>query len=133
MKFKPENERLGVFPPALRVATNFAFTIVQIDKLTNDLASIHTRKQIDHCKKDPHPKTAGWMAGNQNSTLKHLLSTLATFTGRRKESEKEASQWRYAEEDRNLAYSLNGPFHRRSRDLGFFLSVFVSYLQHFYV
>lgn len=40
---------------------------------------------------DPHPKTAGLMAKNQKSTLKHLLSGLATFTGKKKEKEKEES------------------------------------------
>lgn len=92
---------------------------MQIDKLINDLASVLTWKQIDHCKKDPHPKTAGLMARNQKSTLKHLLFTLAIFTGREKESEEEDSQERYTGEAHNLAYPLNGPFYRRSRDLGF--------------
>ena len=103
IKIKHENERLGVFfSPALHVATDSAFTDVQIDKLTNDLASALAWKQIDHCEKDPHPKTAGLVAGNQKSTLKHLLSALAIFTGREKESEKEDSQRRYTGEHHNL-------------------------------
>lgn len=33
-------------------------------------------------EKGPHPKTAGPVAEDQKSTLKHLLFTLAIFTGK---------------------------------------------------
>lgn len=67
-------------------------------------------------KKDLHPKTAGLRALNQKFTLKHLLFTLAIFTGRQKESETGDSHRRYTGEDLNLAHSLNGPFYRKQRD-----------------
>lgn len=84
-------------------------------------------------EKGPHPKTAGPMAGTQNSALKHLLSTLAIFKGREQESEKEESRSKYTGEDRKLACSLNGHFHRRSRDLGFFLLLLSESVIAFYI
>lgn len=106
------------FFPTHACSSDFECAIVQIDELTNDLALILTWTDRP-LEKVPHPKTAGPMAENQKSTLKHLLFTLAIFTGGEKEGEKEDSQRRHTGEDHNLAYSLNGPFYRRSRDLDF--------------
>lgn len=68
------------------------------------------------------------MAGNQKSTLKHLLSTLATFTGREKESEKEDSQRRYTGEA--IAWPTHSTDHFiGGQEIRLFLCVFVCYFQ----
>lgn len=55
------------------------------------------------------------MAKNQKSTLKHLLSGLATFTGKRKKRRKRRVRGGTQGRTGELAYSFNGLFYRRSR------------------
>lgn len=63
-------------------------------------------------EKGPHPKTAGPMAEDQKSTLKHLLFTLAIFTGKGRNREG-ARKRRYTGDDQNLAYTLNAALYRK--------------------
>lgn len=64
-------------------------------------------------EKGPHPKTAGPMAEDQKSPLKHLLFTLAIFTGKGRNREG-ARKRRYTRDDHNLAYSLNAALYRKT-------------------
>lgn len=80
------------------------------DKWSGLNAHMETGRLLEKC---PHPKTAGPMAVDQKSTLKHLLFTLAIFTGKGWNREG-ARKRRYPGDDHNLAYSLNAALYRKT-------------------